>query len=185
MTMQRKTLISTSAERRFDIARCAIKRWVFRSAAMLLASSFFILCPALIYPQILFEGAVIRVSDGDTLIVRAGEVNFRVRLHGIDAPERGQAYGTKARDILAGMVTGAAVTIKVMDVDRYGRLIGMVYAGPLLVNLELLKQGYAWHYTEYDDTAEFARAEAEARKQKRGLWAEPSPIPPWEWRRRE
>lgn len=135
--------------------------------------------------QFSFEAQVIRVTDGDTLSVRAGDRNFRVRLHGVDAPERGQAYGTKARDFLAELVAGQAATLRVMDVDRYGRLIALVFIGATQVNLELLRSGMAWHYTEYDGTAAFAAAEAAARAERRGLWAEPEPEAPWEFRRRD
>ena len=137
-----------------------------------------------LFSQFLFDGRVIKIQDGDTLTVRSGEVNFRVRLHGIDAPERGQPYSVKAKELLEVLVAGKNITIKVMDVDRYGRLIGLIFMDDLLVNLELLKEGLAWHYFEYDDTPEFAQAEEEARRYKLGLWIEPNPVAPWDWRKK-
>lgn len=134
--------------------------------------------------QFSFEAQVIRITDGDTLTVRAGEKNFRVRLHGVDAPERGQAFGTKARDFLADAVAGKAVALRVLDVDRYGRLIAEVLIGTTNWNLELLKAGLAWHYAEYDDTPAYKAAEAAARASRRGLWTEPAPEAPWEYRRK-
>ena len=137
-----------------------------------------------LYAQFSFEGNVIRVTDGDTITVRTGEVNFRVRLHGIDAPERGQPFGTKARDALSEMVAGKVITVKVMDVDRYGRLIGLLSLGDTAVNLEMLLKGFAWHYKDYDSSKSFAEAEASARREQRGLWAEPNPVAPWDWRKK-
>lgn len=135
--------------------------------------------------QFSFEAQVIRITDGDTLTVRAGEKNFRVRLHGVDAPERGQAFGTRAREFLADAVAGKAVALRVLDVDRYGRLIAEILIGDTNWNLELLRSGMAWHYAEYDDSPAYKAAEAVARGARRGLWTEPAPDAPWEYRRRE
>lgn len=153
-------------------------KWVLAMAA------FFIAVASPAAAQFSFEAQVIRITDGDTLTVRAGEKNFRVRLHGVDAPERGQAFGTKARDFLADAVAGKAVALRVLDVDRYGRLIAEVLVGTTNWNLELLRVGLAWHYAEYDDTPAYKAAEAAARASRRGLWAEPEPEAPWVYRRR-
>lgn len=153
-------------------------KWVLAMAA------FFFAAVAPASAQFSFEARVIRITDGDTLTVRAGERNFRVRLHGVDAPERGQAFGTKARDFLADAVAGKAVALRVLDVDRYGRLIAEVLIGTTNWNLELLRAGLAWHYAEYDDTPAYRAAEAAARASRRGLWTEPAPEAPWEYRRK-
>lgn len=148
----------------------------------LLALSLF----ALVLPlsaQFRVEGRVINVTDGDTFNLRIGEKNFRVRLHGIDASERGQAYGTKARDFLADGIAGKIVRILVLDIDRYGRMIAEVFTGTTNWNLELLRAGYAWHYTEYDKSAGYAAAEQTARQLRRGLWAEARPVAPWDFRK--
>lgn len=153
-------------------------KWVLALAA------FFIAAVSPAAAQFSFEARVIRITDGDTLTVRAGEKNFRVRLHGIDAPERGQAFGTKAREFLADGIAGKAVALRVLGVDRYGRLIAELLIGTTNWNIELLRAGMAWHYAEYDDSHAYKAAEAAARASRRGLWADLAPEAPWEYRRR-
>jgi len=133
--------------------------------------------------QFSVEGRVISITDGDTFNLRIGEKNFRVRLHGVDAPERGQAYGTKARDFLADGIAGKTVTLVVRDIDRYGRMIAEVFTGTTNWNLELLRAGFAWHYTQYDKSAAYAAAEQTARQLRRGLWVEREPVAPWDFRK--
>lgn len=132
---------------------------------------------------------VVRVADGDTIEVRGetGEPQ-RVRFHGIDAPELGQAYGRAAKRELAELVAGTGVTLEVRDVDRYDRLVAVVHmtngAASVNVNAELVRRGYAWVYRRYTDDPELIRLEAEARENRRGLWRDGNPEPPWDWRRK-
>ncbi len=133
--------------------------------------------------------AVVRVADGDTIEVRStdGEPQ-RVRFHGIDAPELGQAYGRAAKRELAELVAGANVTLEVRDVDPYDRLVAVVHLTAQTeatnVNAELVRRGYAWVYRRYTDDPELIRLEREAREDQRGLWRDRDPEPPWDWRRR-
>ena len=132
------------------------------------------------------EGAyfVVKVVDGDTMHVRDGKGTVKVRLHGIDTPERGQPYGRVAGRALADMVAAEYVRLKEVETDRYGRTVAKVYIGDTYVNKALVEQGYAWWYRQYaQGELRLWLAEREARKAKRGLWAEPNPTPPWEWRR--
>lgn len=136
------------------------------------------------------EGLVVRVADGDTLdVLDAGHHTLRVRLLGIDAPEGGQAYGKVARQVLKDRVIQRHVTVRVQDRDRYGRLVGKVLLEGADLNLELVKEGMAWHYAHYakdqfpGDAATYATAQREARAAHRGLWSQPDPEAPWEWRR--
>lgn len=129
-------------------------------------------------------GKVIAIADGDTLTVRSGEENHKIRLVGIDCPEKGQDYGTKAKQALAAMVDGKRVRIEWTERDKYGRILGDVYRGKRWVNGDLVRDGWAWHYVQYSDDERLATAEQEARKAKRGLWADPNePVPPWEYRK--
>jgi endonuclease YncB( thermonuclease family) len=130
-------------------------------------------------------GEVVAVHDGDTLSVLAGGRTVRVRLACIDAPEQGQPFGSRARQRLAQEAMRRAVRVEVVDRDGYGRTVGRVWADGRLVNLELVRAGLAWHYAYHcpDDRA-LAAAEEEARTARRGLWAEPDPVAPWQWRRR-
>lgn len=131
------------------------------------------------------SGRTVRVIDGDTIeILDAAQETHRIRLHGIDTPERGQPFGDAARRALADVIAGQGVGIDVRDTDRYGRTIGIVYLGGQNVNLTLVRDGYAWWYERYaplDD--DLQDAQDAARSEGLGLWTESSPIPPWEWRR--
>lgn len=132
-----------------------------------------------------FEATVTVVRDGDTVDVvdRDGET-IRVRLHGIDAPEHGQRFNRESAAYLKGVVGGRKVRIRRVDVDQFERLIGEIWMGDRRVNLDIVRAGFAWHYRQYaGDDSDLAQAEAEARGDRRGLWADERPLPPWVWRR--
>ena len=106
-------------------------------------------------------------------------------MYGIDTPERGQAFGTKAKKFTSDMVFGEVVEVEPVDTDRYGRTVALVSVFKRLVNEELVNAGYAWVYTRYCTQPLCERwklLESEAREAKRGLWADPHAIPPWEFR---
>jgi endonuclease YncB( thermonuclease family) len=131
-------------------------------------------------------GKVVGIADGDTLTLLVDKTQIKVRLEGIDTPERGQPFGRKAGQALAKKVFGKAVQVDDFGKDRYGRTLGIVRLGKRNINLELVREGWAWRYRKYaPKNKELATAEAAARKAKRGLWADAKPIPPWEWRQRE
>jgi len=127
---------------------------------------------------------VVAVHDGDTVTVLRGREQVRVRLACIDAPEHGQAFGTRARRQLGELIMGRAVALQVIDRDDYGRTVARVLLDGEDVNLAMVRSGLAWHYRHHcpDDRA-LAEAEAEARDARRGLWADAQPQAPWEWRR--
>ena len=126
---------------------------------------------------------VVSVHDGDTLrAIDASNVQHKVRLLGIDAPEIGQPFGTVSRDRLTALTKGKAVEVFVDDRDRYGRVLARLEVGRLDVNRTMVADGLAWHFTRYSDDAALAAAEAEARAAKRGLWRDPETIAPWDWR---
>ena len=130
-----------------------------------------------------FTGKVVKIADGDTITVLHNKTQHRIRLEGIDAPEKGQAYGAKARQTLADKIFGQKVRVDWTKRDCYGRIIGRVYLGERDISLEMVKDGFAWHYKRYSKEAALADAEKEARKAGRGLWSDREPTPPWEWRR--
>jgi endonuclease YncB( thermonuclease family) len=105
-------------------------------------------------------------------------------LHGIDAPEKGQAFGQRAKQFTSSLAFGKTVVVRVRGRDRYGRAIGDVFL-PDDRNLsqEVVRAGYAWRYRKYSADQGLAVLEAEARTTRRGLWADPHPQPPWEWRK--
>jgi micrococcal nuclease len=130
-------------------------------------------------------GRVVGVSDGDTLtILTADKHQFKIRLNGIDTPETGQPYGSVAKQFTSKAAFGKDVRAVVKDVDRYGRTVAVVLIGNTNLNQSLVKNGYAWWYRQYapNDNA-LKQLEFEARTAKRGLWADKSPIPPWDWRK--
>ena len=130
-------------------------------------------------------GRVVVVSDGDTIsVLTPAKEQVKVRLYAIDAPEAKQAFGARAKQELSDLVYGKTVTIEVEDKDRYGRTVGRVFADGVDVNLEMVRRRFAWWYRAYakKDVA-LAKAEAEAKNAGRGLWADKTPVPPWEFRR--
>lgn len=136
------------------------------------------------------EGIVVGIADGDTVTVLDGrKVQHKVRLAGIDAPEKSQSYGQRAKDSLSRLVFRAEVTVQTSKKDKYGREVGKVLVGGLDANLEQVRRGFAWHYKAYEreqspeDRTTYAAAEAEARTQRVGLWRDDHPVPPWEFRK--
>lgn len=129
------------------------------------------------------SGKVVGVHDGDNLTLLVERTQHRIRLNGIDAPERGQPWNQRARQALADLCFGRQVEVVVRGTDRYGRELGDVYVGGLFVNAEMVRIGLAWHYIQYSHDEGLAALENEAKQAKRGLWADPSPVPPWEYRR--
>ena len=136
------------------------------------------------------QGEVVRVADGDTVTVRdPRDKTHRVRLAGIDAPEQAQPHGMASREHLAQLVAGRDVEVRYRKVDDYGRLVGTLWLDGRDVNLAQLQAGLAWHYRHYQDEqphAErqaYADAETQARQARLGLWQDPAPTAPWDYRR--
>jgi endonuclease YncB( thermonuclease family) len=126
---------------------------------------------------------VVKVRDGDSIDVLRERRPVTVRVFGVDAPERGQPYSARAKSFTADLVGNHEVLIEVEDVDRYGRVVGdVVLADGRHLGAELVRAGLAWHYRRYASDPELARLEEDARRDKRGLWAEPAPVPPWVYR---
>lgn len=132
-----------------------------------------------------WSGKVVAVNDGDTLEILQARAAVKVRLHGIDCPERGQPYGARARQAAAALAFGKMVEVRPVTKDRYGRIVAEVLLpdGSSL-NETLVRQGYAWWFREYAPRdARLRLLEEKARDERLGLWADPNPIPPWLWRK--
>ena len=136
------------------------------------------------------QGRVVGVSDGDTITLLTEEQRqFKVRLSGIDAPEKKQAFGNFAKQTLSRQVFGRPVIVEWSKTDRYGRIVGRIEINGTDVNLEQVREGSAWVYTQYlkelpaADRQRYLEAEREAKEERRGLWRDREPEPPWEWRR--
>ena len=130
-----------------------------------------------------FTGKVVGVADGDSITVLRDREQVKVRLVDIDAPESGQAFGNRSKQALEALVKGQTVLVVERGKDRYHRTLGRVYRGDLDVNAEQVREGMAWVYRQYAKDATLYPIEAEAKEQKRGLWRDPEPVPPWEWRK--
>ena len=136
-------------------------------------------------PQYDLSGTVVRIADGDTLtLLDASNTQHKIRLHGIDTPERGQPYGNAAREALERLVAGKRIDVNIQDTDRYGRTVGTVYRNGQNVNLIMVQDGWAWWYERYArNDRQLSRAQRDAKAARRGLWQDSNPVPPWEWRR--
>jgi endonuclease YncB( thermonuclease family) len=162
---------------------------------------FLFLTPA-ISPAVIrtVEGTVTQVSDGDTFKLETAEgTKLKIRLYGIDAPEierinrrtgliskQGQPYGKSSYEVLEAKILRRKVKVDVIAIDRYKRMVGIVYLEGREINLEMVKGGWAWAYREYLDrpyASEYLNAEKEARGKRLGLWQQSNPQPPWEFRK--
>jgi endonuclease YncB( thermonuclease family) len=147
-----------------------------------------------------FNAKVVAVADGDTITVLRGNEPVKIRLAGIDAPEKAQAFGNVAKQRMSDMVFGKEVRVDDRKLDKYGRTIGRVWVAPaecqepdcpktLDAGMALLTTGLAWHYKKYEkeqpeeEQAQYSFAESEAHAKRAGLWSDPEPVPPWEWRK--
>jgi len=132
------------------------------------------------------HGKVVAITDGDTVrLLTAANRQVKIRLAEIDTPEKGQPYGNRAKQALAGMVFQKQVSVRVQDIDRYGRTVGRIYVGDLDVNAKMVQIGAAWVYRRYMKDKSLLDLETDARNAGRGIWGLPEAqrVPPWEWRR--
>ena len=162
---------------------------------LLLCSSVFAKGPIRV-----LEGIVSKVSDGDTVTVTSGGTKLRVRLYGIDAPEtekrnrqtvevskQGLPFGEEAFKALEGKVCRKRVKLEVKAIDRYRRVVAVVWLDGRDINREMVAEGWAWAYRQYlrsPYVSEYIAAEEEARAKEHGLWKQANPLPPWEFRKR-
>ena len=170
------------------------------------ASLFWLFVVALLVPLQTFAstltGKVIKVADGDTITILVGTEQHRIRLQGIDAPERKQPYGKASGRSLSALVAGKQVRVEYDKHDRYGRIVGVVWARDtqcdaepcsmtLNAGLYQVTVGMAWWYRQYakeqtpEQRGQYEFAEFEAKAKRAGLWQEPEPVAPWDWRRQK
>ena len=138
------------------------------------------------------QGKVVAVADGDTItVLDATNTKHKIRLQGIDAPEKAQAFGQKSKQSLHQMVHSKQVSIEFHKKDKYGRTVGKVVHNGNDICLEQLKLGMAWHYKQYEseqpkvDREIYSQAELAARSQAIGLWKDKNTIPPWVFRKQQ
>lgn len=128
------------------------------------------------------QSKVVKISDGDTITVLNGKEQTKVRLYGIDAPEKKQDYGQRSKQFLASLIAGQMVEVEPKGKDRYKRTLGIILYKGQDINAQMVLNGYAWAYVKYSRI--YVDQEKTARENKRGLWQSSNPTPPWEWRKR-
>jgi len=155
-------------------------RWLF----LALISVLILATPALAGDK--WTGKAIGVTDGDSITVLRGQTQVKIRLYGIDCPEKGQPWGKRAKQFTEDQCLGQTVLVFGRDTDRYGRLVAeIMLPSQRILNHELLKAGLAWWYEKYAPEASLYRLlEKQARRERVGLWADPEPVAPWEWRKK-
>ena len=160
----------------------------YRLPLLAAASAAFLLASVPVNAK-LIEAHVIHVADGDTVTVTANGEKHRIRLRGIDAPEKDQAYGQQSKKALAWLIDGKDVVIDYSEKDRYGRIVGSIAVGNVDAGLYMLEGGNAWAYRNYlnklsrDWQRAYVAAEQQARANRRGLWQTADPTPPWDYRK--
>ncbi len=140
----------------------------------------------------IIHGRVVGVSDGDTVtVIDVNKTQYKIRLAGIDAPEKAQAYGQKSKESLSELVFGKQVDVEWSKQDRYGRTVGKIMLAGVDINLEQIKRGMAWHYKQYqneqspEDRDAYAQYQSQAQERRVGLWRDPAPIEPAVFRQKK
>jgi endonuclease YncB( thermonuclease family) len=155
-------------------------------------STAFIFCASLLaqlgHAETL-TGKVVAITDGDTVtVLDANKTQHKIRLAGIDAPEKKQAFGNTSKDRLSDCAYNKEVNVEWDKVDRYGRKVGKIIVNGVDCNLRQIKLGMAWHYKKYeseqsaDDRTNYAAAETAVKASRTGLWSEANPVAPWDFR---
>ena len=125
----------------------------------------------------------VSITDGDTFVARGDGVTFKVRLQGIDAPERGQDFSKRSRERLGQLCSNAPLRVRILNKDGFGRWVSDVYdKSGRHVNAEMVASGLAWHFKKYSQDPELDRLERVARKALLGIWSLPNPQAPWAFR---
>ena len=139
----------------------------------------------------ILQGKVVSVADGDTItVLDAEKTQHKIRLQGIDAPEKAQAFGAKSKQALYEMVHGKTVQVSFEKSDKYGRILGKVLLDGQDICHQQIKAGLAWHYKKYQnqqplvDRDAYSASETAAKSEKLGLWSDPRPVAPWDFRKR-
>jgi len=129
-------------------------------------------------------GRVIKIVDGDTYDILINGKQLRIRMDGIDAPERGQPYSKISKEYLGRLCDGETIRLEIKSKDRFGRTVAKSWvSGNRELGAEMIRAGMAWHFKKYSDDIRLGRLEQQARQERVGLWADPKPIAPWDYRK--
>lgn len=138
---------------------------------------------ALILPLPAHAHQVIGIADGDTLTLLVDRQPVKIRLANIDAPEKAQPWGNRSRQSLSDLCWQKDATYETQAIDRYGRTVAVVYCDGINANRAQVEQGMAWTYTRYNKDSTLPALQERAQAERRGLWSDPSPSAPWDWRK--
>lgn len=147
-------------------------------------TALFLLLSSSLQAQV-YKGRVVGVLDGDTIDVLVDDKPIRVRLAQIDAPEKRQPFGDRAKRELSNLLYGRDVVVVEDSRDRYGRVVGTVRVRNHVINHSMVANGWAWVYRQYSQDRALLALEERARMNQLGIWRDADPTPPWEWRRRK
>jgi endonuclease YncB( thermonuclease family) len=158
---------------------------IMKQLLLFLLISFTLFSPAIAQkiPKTI-QGKVVRIIDGDTFdLLTQDSVKYRIRLNGIDCPERKQDYYQVCKDALSRYIFSKNVVLTTHGTDRWKRIIADVYVNDTFINYQMVRNGYAWHFKKYSKNKTLARAEEEAKKEQIGLWKLNEPVAPWKYRK--
>ena len=142
----------------------------------------FLFLPFSLFAQL--RGKVVSISDGDTFTILTEEkIQIKIRLYGIDCPEKGQEFGQVCKEYLSKLIFNKLVEVENKGYDRFKRTLGVVFVNQINVNEKMLEEGMAWHFKKYDRSLRWSLIEEKAKSEKRGLWSNPNFIAPWEYRK--
>lgn len=153
--------------------------------ALLYSVVFSLFIAAISVPAEAVSAKVVGVTDGDTIKAVVNGTQIKIRLYGIDAPEKAQPYGQVSANALKQLTTGHNITVQAIDQDRYGRSVALVFADGSNVNEAMVRAGHAWVYSQYCTLSfcgSWVQQQQAAKSAKAGLWQDANPTPPWEWR---
>lgn len=129
------------------------------------------------------KGKIVKVQDGDTVtLLDSVNTQYKIRLYGIDAPEKGQPHGDKSKEYISSLIAGKEVIVDVKGTDQYKRILGVVYLGDTNINAEMIRAGYAWNY-KYSKDKYYIKLQEKAKAENKGLWNDKNAIDPWQWRK--
>jgi micrococcal nuclease len=133
----------------------------------------------------MISGKVVGIADGDTFtLLTEDKSQKKIRLYGIDCPEKRQPFGSVAKQKLSELIFGKQVQVEFRTYDRWRRIVGIVFCNDQNINEAMISTGMAWHFTRYDDNPRWITLQERTKKKRIGLWSDDSPTPPWEWRKK-
>lgn len=146
----------------------------------------FLLCNSVyLFSNNIIKGRIVKVTDGDTVtLLDKNNKQVKIRLYGIDCPEKGQDYYQVAKNYVSNAIFSKEVKVEIVNTDRYRRSVGIIwFDGNRNLNKDLLSNGLAWHYKQFDKSKDYSDAEIKARNKKVGIWNTKNPQAPWEFRK--